>query len=106
MLSYQVRLQTTPEQAARLEAYLRETHVPDVLATGCFLEARTERLEPTVYRNTYLAETRADLERYLEEHASRLRAEFALEFPAGVTLSREIWEEVERWTRPRRAAPP
>jgi len=34
-----------------------------------------------------------DLDRYIAEHAPRLRADFHEHFPAGVRLSRAVWSE-------------
>jgi hypothetical protein len=49
------------------------------------------------FRTVYSARTTADLERYLAQHAERLRADFAAVFPTGVVASREVWETIERF---------
>jgi hypothetical protein len=36
-------------------------------------------------------------ERYLARHAPRLRDDFASHFPQGVTVSREVWQTLQRW---------
>jgi hypothetical protein len=76
---------------------MRETHIPEVLATGCFQAADLVRSSSGRYRTTYVARTQGDLDRYLETHTAALRADFAAHFPEGVTLSREVWVTVERW---------
>jgi enamine deaminase RidA (YjgF/YER057c/UK114 family) len=101
MVVYQVNAAVEPPFAAAYERYLREQHIPDVLATGYFAEASLEQLEPRRYRACYRAPSQAALDTYLREHAPRLREDFAAHFPAGVTLTREIWSELRRW----RAAP-
>ena len=56
-------------------------HIPEVLATGKFTEARfsqvlvEEDMGGTTYSVQYTAKTRADLDAYYEEDAPRLREE-------------------------------
>lgn len=69
-------------------------HLADVLASGCFVEAVLERATAGKYRARYLAETEADLERYLRDHTAEKRADFAKHFPTGIQLSREVWTEL------------
>jgi hypothetical protein len=45
----------------------------------------------------YEAHERADLDRYLDEHAIRVRREFATRFPSGITLEREVAEVLRSW---------
>ncbi len=47
------------------------------------------------YRIRYEAHDGAALDRYLAEHAPRLRAHFDARFPEGVRLSREVWTVVQ-----------
>jgi hypothetical protein len=56
---------------------------PDIVATGCFRRIRFERASSSRFRTRYEAGTEADLERYLHEHAPRLRTDFQAHFPAG-----------------------
>jgi hypothetical protein len=100
MISYEVSAQVEERVAAAFERYLRETHIRDVLATGCFHAAELACTSPGRYRTRYLARTREDLDRYLERHTPALRADFAAHFPDGVTLSREVWVTVESWEAP------
>jgi hypothetical protein len=97
MIAYEVTAEMEETLAGRYEQYMRETHIPEVLATGCFQAAVLARSSPGRYRTSYVARTRADLDRYLETHTAALRADFAAHFPEGVTLSREVWDTVERW---------
>ena len=97
MISYEVTAEVEQGQAAAYERYMRETHIREVLATGCFHAAELARMSPTRYRTRYLARTQADLDRYLDRHTSALRADFAAHFPGGVALLREIWAMLEQW---------
>ena len=97
MIAYEVTAELEERLVVGYERYMREKHIPEVLATGCFHAAVLARSSPGRYRTTYVARTRADLDRYLERHAAALRADFAAHFTEGVSLSREVWVDVERW---------
>lgn len=98
MVTYQVNAVVEPELLDAYERYMREQHIPDVWATGCFREASFERAGPGRYRVRYRAASEADLDRYLREHTARLRDDFAAHFPQGAELSREVWTELRRWS--------
>ena len=74
------------------ERFMTERHIPDLIATGCFREAHFERSAPGRYRTRYEAHDRAALERYMEDHAARLRDDVARIFPEGLSFEREEWE--------------
>lgn len=97
MITYEVTAVVDSRLADAYEAFMRETHIPEVLATGCFVGAVFERVEDTQFRTRYQADSQAGLNAYLGEHTARLRDDFARRFPQGVTLSRAVWTELERW---------
>lgn len=97
MITYEVTATVAPEIRARYELFMRERHVPDVLATGLFTGARFSRSDEGRYQVTYHLDARADLEKYLQVHAGRLRADFVAHFPDGVELSRDNWTTLQRW---------
>lgn len=103
MIAYEVTAEPEERLAGSFERYMRETHIREVLATGCFQSAILASSSSGRYRTQYLARNQADLDRYLERHTAALRADFAAHFPEGVALSREVWMTVERWDG---AAPP
>jgi hypothetical protein len=94
---YEVSLQTGPSLAPALEHHMRREHIPAILRTGCFRRIRFDVTSTGRFRTCYQAETQADLDRYLQDHAPRLRSEFQERFPTGVTLSRQIWTACEVW---------
>lgn len=100
MIAYEVTAELEEGLIEAYEHYMRERHIPEVLATGCFQAAVLARSGPGRYRSTYLARTQGDLDRYLEQHTAALRADFAAHFPGGVSLGREVWATVERWDPP------
>jgi len=95
MIRYEVRVLVRGEVASAFEAYMREKHLPEILATGCFASIRFERSEEGGFRSCYEAATQADLDRYLADHTAHFRADFMAHFPEGCEVRREIWSEVQ-----------
>lgn len=95
MVRYEVRVLVRADLAPAFEAYMRETHLPEILATGCFATIRFERAEDGAFRSCYEARNQADLNRYLAEHTAHFRADFMTHFPDGCEVRREIWCEVQ-----------
>jgi hypothetical protein len=99
MIIYEVTAVVEARLAEAYERYMRQHHIPDVLASGCFQSADFAGAAPGRYRMRYEASTAEDLERYLATHAARLREDAASRFPEGVVLSREVWTAIQRWSR-------
>lgn len=79
MLIYNVTVKVLPSIQEEWLNWLQQEHIPEVLATGCFREARICRLldvddtEGPTFSIQYQADTRADYDRYIEEHAAGMR---------------------------------
>jgi hypothetical protein len=78
-----VSIDTTCEQEW-LE-WMRTDHIPEVMATGCFLESRISRVNGeeeggATYAITYVAYSQEDLERYGKEFAPALQADHSQRF--------------------------
>jgi hypothetical protein len=97
MIHYEVTLQVDPGLAAAVEDHMRARHIPEILATGCFRRIEFATASATRFRTRYEAQSAADLDRYLREHAPSMRAEFQTHFPSGVELTREVWTERQTW---------
>jgi uncharacterized protein DUF4286 len=97
MIRYEVTLQVEPALAQSVQEYLRNKHIPEIFATGCFRQIRFDRASPARFRTSYEADSQADLDRYLRDHAPKFRAEFQRDFPEGLTLTREVWKQQEAW---------
>jgi hypothetical protein len=102
VIRYEVVLIAQARIAGALEEWMRQVHIPAILATGCFTRIQFDR-SPTRLRTVYHAASRADFERYLEDHAEHFRADFRQHFPEGVEVARDVWETVEEWPAPRRS---
>jgi hypothetical protein len=79
------------------ERFMIETHIPDVVRTGCFLHARLDQGGEGQYRTAYQAASQAEVDRYLADFAPALREHMTARFPTGVTLSRRVWTERTKW---------
>ena len=94
MVIYEITAVVDGRLAADYERYMKGRHIPDLLATGHFASASFSR-SGARYRICYEAHDRAALDKYIAEHAERLRRDFHEHFPIGVELSREIWDVVD-----------
>jgi hypothetical protein len=99
MISYEVTLRVPEELLERLDAYMLDKHIADVIATGHFAGAAYYR-DREFRRTIYDAHDRPSLDAYLANDAARLRADFAAHFPEGIVASRAIWEAVAGFNAP------
>lgn len=95
---YEITAVVQTELIEQYEKYMRERHIPDLLATGYFYGAKFTRSEGNRYRIQYEARDRANLKNYLQKDAARLRADFHAHFPEGAEISRENWEVLQIWS--------
>ena len=100
MIIYEVTTVVLPDAIAAYETFMREKHIPELLATGCFLRATIERSIPGRYRIRYVARNMDVLDRYLGTYAQQFRADFAAHLGSSVQVSREVWSELQHWNAP------
>jgi 3-hydroxyisobutyrate dehydrogenase len=94
---YEVTARVDDALAYDYERFMIETHMPDVVRTGCFLHARLDQGGEGQYRTAYQAASQAEVDRYLADYAPAMREHMAARFPTGVTLSRRVWAERTQW---------
>jgi 3-hydroxyisobutyrate dehydrogenase-like beta-hydroxyacid dehydrogenase len=94
---YEVTARVDDALAYDYERFMIETHIPDVVRTGCFLHARLDQGGEGQYRAIYHAASQAEVDRYLADFAPKLREHMTARFPTGVTLSRRVWTERAQW---------
>lgn len=97
MVIYEITVVVQTELIEEYEKYMRERHIPDLLATGYFRSAYFTRSAENRYRIQYHAHSQKSLDEYLEREANRLRADFLAHFPERIELVREVWEIVQIW---------
>lgn len=93
---YEVTVEVPEARAAAFVEYMVSRHIEQVIGTGCFTGASFATAGEGHFRTSYSASSRAELERYLRDHAEALRRDFAEHFSEGVRVSREIWMELQR----------
>ncbi|MEX1131603.1 MAG: DUF4286 family protein [Flavobacteriales bacterium] len=79
--------------------WMRTTHIPDVMATGLFVESRMFRVLAedeggSTYAIQYTAPDMQHYERYRDEHAPRLQADAHKEFGGRFAAFRTLLELV------------
>lgn len=79
MIAYNVTLKLEPEIENEWVRWMQTEHIPEVLATALFTEYKLYKLleqddtDGPTYIAQYFAPTMAEYERYIQEHAPRLR---------------------------------
>ena len=79
MFVYNVTIKVANKISADWLEWLKEEHIPDVMATGCFQEFTLLKLlevdesEGPTYAVQYKAESKAAYNQYIEKYASALR---------------------------------
>ncbi|MEM9053611.1 MAG: DUF4286 family protein [Bacteroidota bacterium] len=79
--------------------WMKEQHIPDVLATGLFFDAKLSKIHAEEqggksYSIQYLAKSMEDYERYQKEHAPRLQADHEKNFGGKYVAFRTLLDVV------------
>lgn len=97
MIIYAVTSEVEATIAPEWLAWMRETHVPEVMATGCFTGGRiAEVLDPlpapghVTFVLEYEAPTEELLARYLATHAPALRQSHTARYGGAVRATRTV----------------
>ena len=98
MVTYEITAEVRADLCQAYERFMRERHIPDLLATETFVAASISREKPGLYRIRYEARDRPSLDLYLRDHAPRLREDFARHFPEGIEVSRMEWNVIQTWS--------
>ncbi len=97
MVIYEITAAVRADIIEKYEKYMRERHIPDLLATGYFRGAYFTCSTENRYRIQYHALDQRVLDNYFKNDAERLRADFLAHFGEGIELVREIWSVLEMW---------
>lgn len=95
MVIYEITAVVRADLVEDYEKYMRERHIPDLLATDYFRGAKFTWSDENRYRIQYEAHDQTALDEYLKTDANRLREDFLAHFPEGVELTREVWDVLQ-----------
>jgi hypothetical protein len=84
--------------------WMRSTHIPDVLHTGCFLECRLSRVNGEedggcTYSVMYLAKDQATLDLYQAQFAPGLQQDHAARFQGNFAAFRTTLNVIEEFKK-------
>lgn len=99
MIIYEITAKVQKSFVVKFEKFMREKHIPDLLATEHFIGAEMARFLENGYRIRYEAVDKTSLDEYFNNDAKRLRDEFLVEFPEGIEVSREILGVLQSWRK-------
>ena len=100
MLIYNVTVKIDHARHDEWISWMTEQHIPDVMATGKFIEYRLTRVmmedpEGTNYSIQYLCKDKATLAAYEADHAPALQAEHRSKFENHFVAFRTLLEMVD-----------
>lgn len=97
MVLYEVSVQIRTDLSAAFEHYMRTKHIPEIWDTGCFQQIYFDQADSGAYRTSYQAANLADYERYIDQYATAMRADFMQHFPEGCTVTRQVLQPLQVW---------
>jgi hypothetical protein len=101
MIIYSVTVNIDDSVHDEWVTWMKEVHIPDVMATGYFLENRFAKVllskdeGGVTYSIQYLCKNMADLQIYQGSHAPRLQAEVKAKFDGKFVAFRTVLETVD-----------
>jgi hypothetical protein len=96
---YNVTVKVTKEASGEWLEWMKQKHIPDVLATGLFTEHKICRIlqdeqDGDTYAIQYLCKSMDDFKTYQENHAKSLQAEHAARYKEKYVAFRTLMEVV------------
>jgi hypothetical protein len=100
MVIYNVTVNIESDVSEDWVSWMKKTHIPEVMATGYFLENRFARVlvdeeQGITYSVQYLCKHHSDLEEYQQQHADRLQADHSARYSGKFVAFRTLLEVVE-----------
>lgn len=82
--------------------WMRETHIPDVMATQCFIESRLSRVHGdeeggVTYAISYVAESQEQYDKYVEKHAVTLQQDHSARYNGKFAAFRTMLSIIEEF---------
>jgi hypothetical protein len=100
MFIYNVTINVDEDVHARWLSWMKATHIPEVMSTGCFTDARMVKVlrveDPGhTYSIQYMFSEMPDFENYRDNFATKLQAETKKLFEGKYTAFRTILEMID-----------
>ena len=100
MFIYNVTVNINEDVHAEWVKWMRETHMPDVMKTGCFVDNQMVKVlyvedEGHTYSLQYKFLEMVDIERYQKEHAPGLQADHTKKFKDKYTAFRTLLQVID-----------
>ena len=98
MILYNITINVDDSIKEEWLEWMKTIHIPDVLATGMFIENKIFRIitedEGNTYSIQYFLNSREDYEKYQKEYAPKLQAEHSEKFSGKFVAFRTLMENV------------
>lgn len=100
MYIYNVTVNVSDDIHTEWLRWMKETHIPDVMKTGCFIDSQLVKVlyvedEGHTYSVQYKFLEMSDIEKYQREFASGLQAESKLKFENKYTAFRTLLQIID-----------
>ena len=101
MILYNVTMKPNADIATEWLEWMRDEHMPDLLQTGLFTEARLCRLEDAetgdgdTFATQYFCASRADYDTYIADWAPQMRTKMEARFGGRFVAFRSVLEVLE-----------
>jgi len=100
MFIYNVTVNIADDAHKEWVAWMKGTHIPDVMKTGCFIDNQMVKVlyvedEGHTYSTQYKFLEMADIEKYQKEFAPKLQAEHTAKFKDKYTAFRTLLQIVD-----------
>lgn len=102
MILYNVTVSIDPSISEEWVEWMRSKHIPDVMATGCFIESRISRVHGEeeggfTYAITYLATSQEKMDEYQQKHAPVLQQEHSQKYIGKFAAFRTILSVIDEF---------
>lgn len=102
MILYNVTVSIDAKVEENWLEWMRTIHIPDVMNTGCFVEARLSRVHGEeegglTYAISYVATTEEMYEHYKAKHAPQLQHDHATKFGGSFAAFRTVLSIIEEF---------
>jgi hypothetical protein len=102
MILYNVTVSIDPDVHAEWLDWMKTKHIPDVMATGCFVESRISRVHGeeeggVTYAITYLSPSHEKMDEYQQQHAPVLQKDHAERYAGKFAAFRTILSVIEEF---------